>query len=317
MELLRRAQHVLIAAVDEGSIDSNRLLQLLSSSESMQASCSEFQDACRAVAKWGPASCPSCLAAKEERCRSELGLKEVSSRQCIAAAWGAFFATRQYCTVQCMESESERMWHEDMLSHYATLQQMQRELTTYQRAAQRIPYLEEEALFWKDEAALLSKKHASQLEDLGADYERRWREWKQSFLGNEGNTNMLRWLLVSNVKSFHAHGKLLFSAAVQRKHLCLLKKEVSRFGHDLKAQLRDLEMFCMQSLRRIAPQEWKSVPVESTPTNHNRIVSVHPPVLSAYARNAIVIKTAAKGVSGNDRSEGAPRTAGRRSASVK
>jgi hypothetical protein len=291
MEMLRRAQHVLIAAVDAGGINSNRLLQLMSTSESLQASCSELQDACRAVAKWGPSSCPSCLAAKEEKHRAELALKEASSRQSIQATWESLFATQRYCTMQYTEVESERMWQEDMYSHYATLQQLQRECTRALGEARLVPLLQDEVLYWKEKAALQSRQHAAQMESLRGEYDEKLRDWKRSFLRSDGNTNMLRWLLVSGLKSFHAHGKLLFSAAIQRKHLILMRSEVTQLGDQLVAHLRQLEVFCQQSLQRIAPQEWTSVPSEPSKGHKgDGPQSAHPPVLSAYARNAVVVQ---------------------------
>lgn len=286
LESLRQAQQVLLAMVDGGGISPRRLQALLAQSPSIQESCAELQNACRAVATWGPSVCPACLQAREDRCRLELVMKERTSRQMLESQWEAMFAARRYCSLQLSDVEVERMWQEDILAHRLANAHLQHEVNKLKAELIQVPRLEALVEHLKHKCRGLSEASARTLHTVEEGHKKELAEARNA--AQRPNVHLLRFLFVSNLKTFYQHGKLLFALNVLRKHAHMLRAELHMCAEELVAELRDVQEFCVRACRRMMPPEWAPVLPTTNDVTARGKLSVHPPVLSTYARHAVV-----------------------------
>lgn len=338
LESLRQAQQVLLAVADEGQVDYRRIVKLLDETSRLmdrdddplhvtaaspvaphhgklkdaieappfKASCRELMDACRAVARWGPSVCPACLATKEDRSRGEMVLKERSAWQSITGTWDAIFATQRYCAEQYTDHETERMWQEDMLSHRLSVMKLQEDLNKQTRLAQEASHFRQVAEFWRQKCRDTDVTCHERIKELQATHQQQLTECRRRSVASAQDANLIRFLFVSNVKTFLHSGKLLLRHADVRKELLEVQAALEFTSQQLLAQLADLRRFCFDTIKLIMPCDWAPVP-KSKPTILaqrgretyggggsalrsllNPGSNVKPPTLSDYDRKAIV-----------------------------
>jgi hypothetical protein len=205
---------------------------------------------------------------REERVRTDLAMRERGAWQQLQLQWDVSTCTQRYTSAQISELETELMWQEDILAHRLSLEHLQAELTRREDAEMSAAQSREQEALWKEKYHSLREASLLQVTELRAAHEDELQRTRLKYMRLSPDVSLLRYLILSGVKSHFNTGKLMiFVSNMQRKLLiakeafALLRQNVSGDLQRMASELRDVT-------RRCAPIEW--VPVEQAQPEWSR-----------------------------------------------
>ena len=212
-------------------------------------------------------SCKNCLLTREERCRSDLLLREKGSWQQIQLQWDVTTCAQRYTSSQMCEVETERMWHEDILAHRLALEHLQQELTRREGALQQLRESCDREAMWKEKYLTLREAGRLHVDELRHNHEEALQTTRLKYLRMNPDMSLLRYLILSGVKSHFNSGKLMIFVANMQRKLLIAKQELIGLREAVLCDLQSMQSEFAATIRKCMPMEWSHVEQKSPPSS--------------------------------------------------